>query len=197
MKNNFKMIALLIGLMVFFGIVLLALKGWKSWKSKRDAEIAKQTTLVVKPVEKKEVLPDLVEVTENYDTGQPKAKFFVNRIKPEVKHGEYKEFYPSGAVKIESNYKDGVADGPFSFYYEKGQKALEGAFLQGRRDGLFNEWHESGRKKLEYSYRNGALEGKWKEFYDDEKSSLMIEKAFAEGKFEGDKLQYAEGGTAK
>lgn len=68
----------------------------------------------------------LLQKEENYKDGQL--------------HGEYKEFYLYGGIKIEAQYKEGKLEGNYKSYWEHGQLKEKGQYKDGKKDGKWNEY---------------------------------------------------------
>jgi antitoxin component YwqK of YwqJK toxin-antitoxin module len=58
--------------------------------------------------------------TEYYDEKQVRVKM-IRTVKGRMNHGPYKDFYESGALRTEANYRNGKFDGLYTFYHENGQ----------------------------------------------------------------------------
>ncbi len=192
--NNKKII---IGIAVFLIVLALALYFLLfSGKPKPPPILQAQSPKVEKKQE--ESLPEFIQRQDFYpEPGKElKAEYTVYRLKPEIKHGQYREFYKDGSKLVECNYKDGKLDGPLSSWFKKGQKALEGALKDGKKTGQFTEWHENGKKKFSYSFNDaGELDGAFIEFYDNE--ATMFEKTYSAGKLLPGTKYYKRDGTLK
>ncbi len=78
----------------------------------------------------------------------------------------HKEYYPSGQLKLEYDYKDGEQEGIYKRYYETGQVEEEGSFKDGEQEGLRKGYYESGN----ISYIDTFKNGKWihRKSYDED-----------------------------
>jgi len=63
----------------------------------------------------------------------------------------YREYYPSGQLKEERNYKDGWEHGFVRSYYENGQLKNERQMLDGKKVGISYKYDENG-KEIERTY---------------------------------------------
>lgn len=65
-----------------------------------------------------------------------------------VKHGEFKAFYPNGAIASEGVYEHGLEQGVWREFYENGRLAAQGSYQNGQRgeDWLF--WGEDGNAQI-------------------------------------------------
>jgi len=99
--------------------------------------------------------------------------------------GIWKEFYPTGEVKVIGQYENGMKSGRWEYFAESGELIQEGSFLEGelhgnwrwyyldgdlhrdesyrrgKENGLFQEWSESGELLVKGEYDNGWKQGFW------------------------------------
>lgn len=97
----------------------------------------------------------------------------------------WKEFYDSGELRSEGNYKDGKREGGWVFYYKDGKQEQVGNYFKGKPDGdwkwIYNngqtwreevfydgleeglaiEYSDTGKVVLKGNYLSGEKEGKW------------------------------------
>jgi len=83
----------------------------------------------------------------------------------EVPDGIVTQYFESGKVELESNYKDGKREGTSKKYYENGVLRAEMTFRDNKVDGLEKIYYEDGTVKSEMEYENSKLEGVSKEYY--------------------------------
>jgi len=196
MNNNAKIAIICIIVLLLLAILIYSL----FFRSKPPASpppgVQRPVPKVVVPkVEKK--LPDFIEKTENYPTGELKCRYWVYRVKPTVKHKTYTEFYKTpDKKKYECEYIDNILDGPVTYWYENSQKAMVGNLKKGQRNGDFEEWHVNGKIKLKASYMDGVLNGSYIEYYD-RKDVAMIEKNYVNGKISGKMIYRKADGSVK
>ncbi len=88
---------------------------------------------------------------------------------PDLKHGAWTEWYPSGNKKTEGRYDHGVAVGRFTWWYENGQKQAEVDYQNGALGGTWITWHPNGLKESQAEYREGELIEKWMHWNADGK----------------------------
>ncbi len=106
--------------------------------------------------------------------------------------GIYKEFYPSGSVKMEGENKDEKSEGAWTYYYESGEIQAQGEFESGLRVGEWIYFHPNGKKAAVGKFIKGEEEGIWKHYFDD--GSLSAEGAMENGEKDGFwKLYYPTG----
>ena len=113
----------------------------------------------------------LLQKEENYKDGQL--------------HGEYKEFYLYGGIKIEAQYKEGKLEGNYKSYWEHGQLKEKGQYKDGKKEGNWRT--ENGHSWENISYKNGLKEGEYERLLDGKEKGLLFTKGqYIEGKKEGE-----------
>ena len=71
--------------------------------------------------------------------------------------------YAEDVIKKEEAAKEGL----YKEYYESGALASEGNYKNGKKQGLFKEYDELGRVMWERNYKQGQLHGITKKYYED------------------------------
>ncbi len=105
-------------------------------------------------------------VAETYADGTPKVvKFYDGEGggKTMVKEATY---YPSGQVRMEGEYKNGVKHGYWISYYQNGNKWSEGWYVESINHGQTTTWHENGQVYYKGQFNQGNRSGTWK-FWDE------------------------------
>ena len=125
-----------------------------------------------------------------YEDGNLKAQAFY-----EGGSGDYKELYPSGALKMEGYNSNGKSTGKWKFYYETGEQQAEGFFKNGSRSGNWKYFHTNGQVSATGNYSTGRKDGLWKYYYPDGK--LRSEGIERDGQKEGFWKLYYESGETK
>lgn len=97
-----------------------------------------------------------------YEDGILKAQAFY-----EQGTGNYKEFYPSGAVKNEGKNIDEKSVGKWKYYFESGELEAEGEYFGGLRNGRWTYYHKNGSVAADGRFQNGDKSGIWKYYYPD------------------------------
>ncbi|MEP0369169.1 MAG: membrane-binding protein [Cyclobacteriaceae bacterium] len=97
-----------------------------------------------------------------YEEGSLKAQAYYDQG-----DGLYKEFYPSGALKMEGRNVDEESEGNWIYYFETGEKEAEGAFNDGLRNGYWKHFHKNGQIAAEGNFLSGEKNGVWKYYYPD------------------------------
>ncbi len=88
---------------------------------------------------------------------------------PDLQHGVWTEWYPSGNKKTEGQYDRGVAVGRITWWYENGQEQAEGEFEAGQKTGTWITWHSNGLKESLVEYKAGKRVSKILEWSADGK----------------------------
>ena len=68
--------------------------------------------------------------------------------------GMYRKYYPSGQLKSEIYYHNGVGKGMGKTYYENGQLKTEGVYKNGKIEGPFKYYFENGRLQAQGIYKD-------------------------------------------
>ena len=103
----------------------------------------------------------LVEQQDRHVGGRPAG--------PDLQHGVWTEWYPSGNKKTEGQYDRGVAVGKITWWYENGQEQAEGEFEAGQKTGTWITWHPNGLKESLVEYKAGKRVTKMLEWSADGK----------------------------
>lgn len=110
------------------------------------------------------------------------------------KQGHWKEYYESGQLQAEGDYKDDIRIGEWKFYHPNGKLEQHGRFLpNGKAEGNWKWYYSSGLLRREESYENGLESGNMKEYA--ESGEIMIEGAYNLGMKEGKWLLNINGYT--
>lgn len=147
------------------------------------------------------------------ETGAPKLSYECAFGK---KHGDFREFYPSGKLRVKATYQNDTLNGERTFYYANGTLKKREFWRLGKRDSLWTEFGNSGETLAEFSFAGGtgtAL-GECKKpgecnadtsfvgnFMDglthrlDQERGLKFEEAWERGAKKSVKITYLETGT--
>ncbi len=79
----------------------------------------------------------------------------------------YREFYPSGELKMEGKITEGKSDSTWTHYYKNGVVKAKGEEKEGLKSGFWTYYHANGEKESEGFYKNGQKNGTWKYYYAD------------------------------
>jgi antitoxin component YwqK of YwqJK toxin-antitoxin module len=61
-------------------------------------------------------------------------------------HGEYKEYYTTGDIRLKWHYKNNKIDGPYESYYLNGAVWIKGQYAKGLREGTWNYYNRDGNE---------------------------------------------------
>ncbi len=92
--------------------------------------------------------------TEYYDEKQVRIKM-IRTVKGRMNHGPYKDFYESGAMRTEANYRNGKFDGLYTFYHENGQIYVQVEYKRGNLNGEVSFYDDLGQLIEVVKYKNG------------------------------------------
>lgn len=90
---------------------------------------------------------------------------------------EEKHWYPSGQMKSEGMWKDGVKHGRWNTWHASGKLAGEFHYNNGKLDGVVKLWHPNGTRKLEVTYVDGnpvAPARRWNELGEPVEPSIIL-----------------------
>lgn len=73
----------------------------------------------------------------------------------DLKHGEWRQHYPSGAMKLKSYFRDGKLNGMFEAS-DNGKPEFTGQYKNDSRDGRWIIFNNDGTAKYEITYREGV-----------------------------------------
>jgi len=100
------------------------------------------------------------------------------------KQGPWKEFYETGELKGEGQYKDGKKIGLWKFYYKNGNIEETGVYVKGENpDGDWKWYFDNGKLLREQNYTEGLEEGALIEYSDS--GTIISKGAYVEGLEEG------------
>ena len=99
------------------------------------------------------------------------------------RHGPWKEYWPSGALRSEGTYEHDLKVGLWIFYRESGEKEQQGSFDRGLNDGEWTWWFPGGELHREERYKRGKLEGMYTEW--DSRGNVVVEGRYENNLREG------------
>lgn len=122
------------------------------------------------------------------------------------RHGEYKEYYESGEIKLIEQYEDGVRVGRATLYTEQGQVIEDRNYIavnsQGigtdfvsKLHGAQKEYYSNGGLKLESFYEKGVQIGTEKRYHEN--GTLLSSINVENGRLEGEYVEYHPSGAIK
>jgi antitoxin component YwqK of YwqJK toxin-antitoxin module len=130
-------------------------------------------------------------VKEYDDDGTLEKEFYLN-INDELE-GMMKEYYISGNIMSETNWKNGELNGLSKDYSEDGILEDETNYKDGKEDGIWRNYYNDGTICSESSYKNDELNGLSKDYYED--GTLQSEENYKNGKLDGISKSYDEKGN--
>jgi len=104
----------------------------------------------------------------NDNGGIIKEEYFINDNKIE---GEYKKYYPSGALLKICNYIDGKRNGEYRAYTKNGQLLEERNYINNKLEGEYKFYHN---EKLDMTchYSDNKKNGKYISYYNNGKHHI-------------------------
>ena len=97
---------------------------------------------------------ELRTYTEYYDDKQINIKM-IRSVKGRMNHGPYKDFYESGQIRTDANYRNGKFHGPYTFYHENGKIYVQVEYKKGNLNGDVSFFDEAGKLIEVVKYKNG------------------------------------------
>ena len=97
--------------------------------------------------------------------------------------GEWKQFYPDGALKSEGAFAEGKREGRWRFYAETGQLMQEGTYRDGAFHGNWRWYYIDGSLHRDESYRKGKADGNFLEL--DRAGKTLVEGRYDYGLKQG------------
>ena len=94
------------------------------------------------------------------------------------KHGEYKEWFEDGQIKVETTYKDDKMNGEYKQYFENGRVMKEEIYKDGRMIGEYKEYYRNGSL-----HKQGIADEWFKVYYT--RGELLVD-----AKINGDCIDY-------
>ncbi|MCF8227610.1 MAG: toxin-antitoxin system YwqK family antitoxin [Bacteroidales bacterium] len=96
------------------------------------------------------------------------------------RNGSWKEYYDSGKLKTEGQYKNDIKVGEWKYYHESGNLEQIGNFNdEGKYVGEWKWFYENGNLLRKETYRNGMADGLMTEY--DEYGNVVVEGDYIEG----------------
>ena len=101
---------------------------------------------------------------EYFLSGELKAE---GEYKDNQRIGEWKYFETSGKIELVGKYWKGIPDGEWTWYYDNRAVHRRESFSRGKLDGEYVEWDTAGVVILQGNYSDGLKVGVWKyQLYD-------------------------------
>ena len=125
-----------------------------------------------------------------HENGKIRAKVILDAN--DNHHGNCKEWYKSGKIFKEENFKHGVNDGSFKEYFENGNLRIEYDFKDGVRHGVSNNYYEDGSNDIIVNCKNGNEHGMKETYYPS--GALESRTNYVDGQKEGAHIYLDESG---
>ena len=109
-----------------------------------------------------------------------------------IPDGIVKEYYESGKIKAEWEYKNHSLDGVIRQYYESGGLSEESEYKNNRLDGVIRQYYESGGLFSVSNYKDGKEEGTSMMYHEN--GTLWSELNYRENQLDGISKIYDENG---
>lgn len=98
--------------------------------------------------------------------------------------GIYREYYPSGQLFVEGNYRKGRQEGEWTFYFENGKLNRKADYKNGKPDGPREIFRGDGTLAAKRNFRDGLRDGEWIT-YDKTGKKPVAEELYDNGKPDG------------
>ncbi|MBT30452.1 MAG: hypothetical protein CMO01_12405 [Thalassobius sp.] len=124
-----------------------------------------------------------------YDSGELKEEVPLDLFK---KHGELKQYYKNGNLKLTSNWLNGTKQGEAIEYFKNGKIKTHGFYENDKPHGQFKQYDSLGNLHMLYEMKNGVDDGVMQEFYSN--GNIFFEGLKKNGKPEGKAFEYYRNG---
>ena len=153
------------------------------WDSKTNYDIVKEEI----PYQDKSQTKEVKNYHDNGNIFQQATLDF-----NDYPHGNCKEWYPSGNIFIDQNFKHGILDGSVKEYFENGNLRIEYNYKNGNQHGINNQYYEDGRNDIIDNFKDGKKHGIREQYYTS--GNLETRAFFVNGFMEGVHIQLSEAG---
>lgn len=99
------------------------------------------------------------------------------------KQGAWKEYYTTGEIKSEGNYKDNRREGNWIFYHANGNIEQKGKYVKGKPHGSWYWYYQNGKLLREEEFINGKEDGLMAEY--TETGDTIVKGNYVEGEKNG------------
>jgi len=133
--------------------------------------------------------PEHPLIEKNIQEGQNKPPveseglYFTDASQARLYSGEYREYFDSGAIRLEMHIKNGKPEGAYVVYYENGKPNEIRSYLDGKFHGIWRTYNENGNLIAQAEYQNDKKHGKW--FIWDDNGIMRYEMYYFKGKKAG------------
>lgn len=116
-------------------------------------------------------------------------------LKNEKLHGPYFEWYADGTLKVDHVYIDGLYEGDQKEYFPSGQLRIATQYKQGERHGIHEEWYPNGVLSLHMEFVCGKKQGKMGEWFSN--GNRKTDVYFEQDQMDGVQTEWHENGRLK
>ena len=109
------------------------------------------------------LIEDYYKSGDLYRTGKAASM----TVRKEMFRGFVTYFYKDQSTFKEEKYKNGVLDGPYKEFYPSGELKVDGVYDKGLRERMWKIYYKTGKIKTKGKYRSGEKVGEWTTFYRD------------------------------
>ncbi len=125
-------------------------------------------------------------VRDKYDSGKMRvereiAKYSDNHIEAD---GFYREYYPSGQIFVDGQFKKGRQEGDWTYYYESGKENRKATYKNGQPHGAWEIRRADGTLSAKRGFHEGLRDGEWI-IYDETGEKPLREEHYDKGKKDG------------
>lgn len=92
-----------------------------------------------------------------------KAEF--STVGSESFNGMLTYYFKDGIVAKKEKYRKGKLNGPYKEFYPTGELKVDGGYDRGNKEGVWKIYYKTGKIKTKGKYRDGEKVGVWKTFY--------------------------------
>lgn len=100
------------------------------------------------------------------------------------KNGNWKDYYPNGAVMAEGQYTDNRKTGLWKFFNQEGKVEQTGYFTADRPNGLWKWYYDNGALLREEEYFQGQRDGSFTEY--SKKGEIIAQGQYSDGERNGE-----------
>jgi len=118
-------------------------------------------------------LKHIIEYWENKKDLESLLERHGDLLRNYIWHGEHREYYDNGQLKLEGTYYYDRPNGAIREWYENGVAKSESHYLDCRSTGVWKEWFKSGQLKSEAHYNNGMPNGSIISYFENGKQRSL------------------------
>tara|TARA_B100000787_G_scaffold170052_1_gene163693 strand:- start:46791 stop:47312 length:522 start_codon:yes stop_codon:yes gene_type:complete len=137
------------------------------WLDVNHDQVTEEKGIFYRPIPEKKRGTYLI--IDYYKSGKKyrEGKALSLSVKGESFKGFVTYFYIDGSISKKEKYKEGVLNGPYKEYYPSGELKIDGVYDGGVKERVWKIYYKTGKIKTKGKYRNGEKVGEWTTFYRD------------------------------